>query len=157
MWASDSLTKFADQDIFFLPAIFLTRKTLPVWMKTEPEMFWKHVKVCFKSKQLVRNWGQTAGGGQWSTACGVITVSSRLAGTSSESFRPSLKTVTGLNSLFSNHLSGRGSWLLIALNVSSTKCAQHSLGREFQRSGNLNLPIYYLYWTWMSPTEVCGH
>lgn len=39
MWALDSLTESADQDIFFLPAIFLTRKTLPVWMKTEPEMF----------------------------------------------------------------------------------------------------------------------
>lgn len=54
-------------------------------------------------------------------AYGVISVSSRLAGNSSESFRPSLLTVTGLNSLFSNHLSGTGSWLLMASNVSSTE------------------------------------
>lgn len=133
---------------FLSSSNFSDRKTLPVWMKTEPEMFWKHVEVCFKSKQLVRNWGQTAVGGQWSTACGVISVSSRLAGTSSESFRPSLLTVTGLNSRFSNLLSGGGSWL-IALNVSSTapRCAQHSLARELQCSGNFNLSVCNLYWT----------
>lgn len=114
-------------------------------MKTELEMFWKHVKVCFKSKQLVRNWGHTAGGGHWSRACGVISVSSRLAGTSSESFRHSLLTVTGLNSLFSNHLSGRRSWL------DSLECLQHWSVQSIPLSGNAHGILTCLYVTCIEP------
>lgn len=114
-------------------------------MKTELEMFWKHVKLCFKSKQLVRNWGHTAGGGHWSRACGVISVSSRLAGTSSESFRHSLLTVTGMNSLFSNHLSGRRSWL------DSLECLQHWSVQSIPLSGNTHGILTCLYVTCIEP------
>lgn len=77
-------------------------------------------------------------------ACGVISVSSRLAGTSSESFRPALLTVTGLNSQFSNHLSGRGSWLLIALNVSSTEVHSIPLSGSFKAQAILT-SLYVTY------------
>lgn len=91
-------------------------------MKTALEMFLNPLKARFKSRQPERTGGQAAGQGQrsrdggWRQAAhGVISVLSRLAEISSESSRPSLLTMTGLNSLSPNHLSGTGSYLALAL------------------------------------------
>lgn len=150
MWALDSLTESADQDIFFLPATFLTRKTLPVWMKTEPEMFWKHVKVCFKSKQLVRNWGQNC---LWGYQCIIQIGRDFWWVIQTFSFNCDRTELIILKPLLRQR----------ELTADSLECLQHRGMHSIPLSGSFNAQAFLTslyvtyYWTWKSPTEVCGH
>lgn len=125
-------------------------------MKTELEMFSKHLAVCLKSEQSARTWGQAAEGrpavSWWrleTAAHGVISVSSRLAGTCSELSRPALLTMAGLISLSTNHLSCT---LLSSDSLKQMSPAPmrpwHFLVRKFQHWGYFNLSICSLILNW---------